>query len=375
MKKILLVILYLPLNLFCQNKYQVKFEKLYSEEKFKEIIETTPNKDWNSKTYYYKAMAYYMSNDDDNTIRYMDIALETKPVDHDMYYYKGMALFYKKEYQKSLPLIKKSIKLHSTEPAFYNSLGKVFYNLKEIDSSYTYFKKAVSFENPTIELYSSLAEICFEKEKYIEALNIYKKIIKKSKPNSEQYYSYLYNLAFTQQITKEYSNAEKNLNEILNTNPNDFQAKTKLIQVLIAQNKYADVYKLRDELYLEFKENKIPKESNNQFCFEQFDWKDNKVFAYENFKNPEDSKKGLFNKHQYFIYDKNGNYLYEINSESSFAVRLNKSIKYVLALKSKRGYQTFWKFGFKEIDYKTLKENVLKILNKEVKPEGSTIKN
>lgn len=375
MKKILLLILYLPLNLFSQNNYQANFEKLYSEEKFQEIINTKPHKDWNSKTYYYKAMAYFMSNDDDNTIKYMNIALKTKPVDHDMYYYKAMAFFYKKEYQKSLPLLKKSIELLPTEPAFYNSLGDVFYNLEEIDSSYVYYKKAVSFENPTIEYYSSLAEVCFNKEKYIEALNIYKKIIDKCEPNSKQYHSFLFNLAFTQQITKEYSNAEKNLNEILNTHPNDFQAKTKLIQVLIAQNKYSKVYKLRDELYLEFKQNKIPKESNNQFCFEQFDWKGNKIFAYENFKTPEESTEPLFNKHQYFIYDKNGNYLYEINSESSFAVRLNKSIKYVLALKSKKGYETFWKFGFKDTDYKMLKENVLKILNKEVKPEGSTIKN
>lgn len=375
MKKILLVILYLPLNLLCQNKYQVKFEKLYSEKKFQEIIDTKQSKDWNSKTYYYKAMAYYMTNDDDNTIKYMNIALETKPVDHDMYYYKGMAYYYKKEYLKSLPLLKKSIELLPNEPAFYNSLGKVFYNLKEIDSSYIYYKKAVSFENSTIESYSSLAEICFEKEKYIESLNIYKKIIKNCKPNSEQYYSFLYNIAFTQQITKEYLNAEKNLKEILNTHPDDFQARTKLIQVLIAQNKYDEVYKVRDELYIKYKQNKIPKESNNQFCFEQFDWKDYKVFAFENFKNPEDSKKVLFNKHQFFIYDKNGNYLYQINSESSFAVRLNESIKYVLALKNERGHQTFWQFGFKETDYKTLKNNILKILNSEVKPDGSTIKN
>lgn len=375
MKNLLLIILLLPLNLFSQSNYETEFKKLYSQEKYQEIINSKPNQDWNSKAYYYRAMSHYMNNDDDNTIKFMNIAIEKGPVDHDMYYYKAMSFFYKKEYEKSLPLLKKSIEMLPTEPAFYKSIGEVFYNLKEIDSSYLYIKKAISFENVTVDIYSSLAELCFELEKYSEALSIYKKIILESEPNSEQHHLFSYNISLIQQLTKEYENAEVNLIDILKIYPNDFQAKTKLIQVLIAQNKYDKAYKFRDELYLAYKQNELPNEFNDRFCFEQFDWNENKVFAYENFKNPEDSEETLFNKHQFFVYDKSGNYLYQINSESSFAVRLNKSIKYVLALKNERGYQTFWQFGFKETDYKTMKKNVLKILNRKVKPGSSTIIN
>jgi tetratricopeptide (TPR) repeat protein len=375
MKKILLIILLLPLNLIGQANYESELEELYSQKKYQEIIDLKTNQDWNGKSYYYRAMAHYMNNDDDNTIKFMNIAIEKGPIDQDMYYYKAMAFFYKNEYEKSLPLLKKSIEILPNESAFYESLGEVFYQLKEIDSSYIYLKKATTFEKATIETYSSLAEICFELEKYNEALKIYEKIIQESDQNSEQSHLFLYNVSLIQQLTKEYKNAETNLNKILEKYPNDYQAKTKLIQILIAQNKYNEVYKYRDELYLAFKQKELPTEFNDRFCFEQFDWNENKVFGYENFKSPEDSKETLFNKHQFYIYDKNGNYLYQINSESSFAVRLNESITYVLALKNERGYQTFWEFGFKETNYKTLKKNVLKILNQEVKPGSSTIIN
>ncbi len=365
----------MPLNLISQNNSKTDLEKLYSQEKYQEIIDLKPNQDWNGKAYYYRAMAHYMKNDDDNTIKFMNIAIEKGPVDHDMYYYKAMSFFYKSEYKKSLPLLKKSIEMLPDEPAFYKSIGDVFYNLKEIDSSYSYLKKAISFENATIDIYSTLAELCFEMEKYNEALTIYEKIIIESEPNSEQHHLYLYNISLIQQLAKEFENAEMNLNNILKIYPNDFQAKTKLIQVLVAQDKYDEAYKFRTELYLAYKQNELPPEFNDRFCFEQFDWNKNKVFGYESFKNPEDSEETLFNKHQFFVYDKNGKYLYQINSESSFAVRQNKSIEYVLALKNDRGYQTFWQFGFKEIDYKELKKNVLKILNQEAKPGSSTIIN
>lgn len=372
MKILQILILTFSISLLSQNDIESNFEKLYTQKQYEEIIQTKPTKDWNGKAYYYKAMSHYMTNDDDNTIKFMDMALNIGPIDHDMYYYKGMSLFYKEDYKKSLPLLKKSIELLPNEPAFYKSVGEVYYKLNEIDSTYAYLKKAVNLDNATIDVYSYFAETCFELKKYEEAFNYYKEIIEVVEPMTEQHHLYSYNLCLIEQLKNDYVNAEANLKKLISFYPNDYQAKAKLIQVLVAQNKYESAYRLRDELYLAYEQNKLPNEFKSRFCFEQFEWGDMKVFAYENFKNPEDSEKNIFNKHQFFIYDNEGNYLYEINSESSFAVRMNKDIKYVLALKNSNGFKTFWQFSFKETDYKFLKESVLKILNNEVKPGSST---
>lgn len=368
-KTFLLVLILSSLNNYCQES---NIEKLYDDKNYDSIVKIEISKESTAQEIYYKAMAHYMKEDEDNSIKYMDMAIKKGPVVSNMYYYKGMSYFYKKEYHKSIASIKKAIELRDDTPYFYSSLGDTYKVLNELDSAYINYKKSTLLPKATYDNFSSFGVICFNLKKFDEAMSSFKKAkdLTKDKPNKQIFYNF--NIGFIHQINKDYKSAETTFKEILKSNPNDYGAIAKLIQILIAQKKYTSIEEHKQKLYNAYADKKLPKDIKDSFCFEQFDWKGYKIFAYENYAEPEDTDSTLFNKHQYYVYNDKDEYVCEINSESSFIVRMKKGIKYVLALKNKNGFQTFWQFGFEKTDYKEMKKNVLAILSNKAKAGSSS---
>lgn len=370
MKKVIfLLLLLISTKQYCQES---DIEKLYDSKNYDAIVKLEISKESSAREIYYKAMAHYMKNDEDNCIKYMDIAIKKGPVVSNMHYYKGISYYFKKQYNDALASIKKAIELNQDDPYFYNGLGEIYTKINKLDSAYINYKKGSLLPKATYENFSSLGNTSFRLKKYDEALNAYNKAKELTKDKPEKQLFYLFNIGFIHQINKNYIRAENCFNEILKTHPDDYETITKLIQISIAQKKYSLAENYKQKLYKAYSDKKLPEHLNNRFCFEVFDWKEHTIFAYENYAEPEDSDSALFNKHQYYVYNEKEEYVCEVNSESSFAVRMHDGIKYVLALKNENGFQTFWKFGFAKTDYKTMKKNVLSILNQKVKPDAST---
>jgi hypothetical protein len=97
--------------------------------------------------------------------------------------------------------------------------------------------------------------------------------------------------------------------------------------------------------------------------------------GFENFKEPKGSSLQI--KHTYYIIDSNGDIDFEIRSETSVSIRSSSSNTfYILAKKKNGNFYSYWQFNYGEnVDYKKLKEDVIKILDDSVKPQSSTIKN
>jgi len=350
------------------------FNQLFKEEKYDNIIKYKPkkNEDLSAKALYYKGMAHYMKSEDDDAMRYIDLAIEKGPVDFDMFYYKGMLLFYANKFNESLPYFEKAITLLPEEPDFYAGKGEAYYSLGNKDSAIVYFEKASEFPNCKTRVFLLMGEIYLDLKNNENALTAYKTALGQLSQVDDSYQNCLFNLGLIQHLTGRLSEAKETFEKHISVYPTDYYAMAKLIQVYYSLSEFEMALLYKEKLYAAHKTNKLDIGMKEMFCFDQFIWNGKRVMAFENFDEPDDF---MFVKHHFFIMDDNGEIAYQIDSESSVAIRINGSKnKYVLCLVKDQSHFTYWQYIFNDnYKYPELKNAVLDILNEKVKPSASFI--
>jgi tetratricopeptide (TPR) repeat protein len=131
--------------------------------------------------------------------------------------------------------------------------------------------------------------------------------------------------------------------------PDDFETRTKLVQALYALGRY-DAAAPHRKRVLELK----PKD-RKEFCFDQFDVGENRVFAYETF----DATGDLYYLYTFKVTSPKGEILETVNLESSAIIREN-GILYVLGRNRREEHRTY-EYGWAELPaYADLKALVIK---------------
>jgi tetratricopeptide (TPR) repeat protein len=376
MKKILTIIaLIFTTSLFGQVDLTVTFKKMYNEKKYQDIVDFKLGKpdEIPAKALYYKAMAYYMTEQDDNALKYFDMAIEKGPVDYDMFYYKGKVLHYKGKFTESLPYFDKAIELLSKEPDFYAGKGYAFIELNQMDSALQCFEMASKLPKCTPSIFIELGELYQDKKKIEASLSAYKSALALITPTDEDYQRCLFNIGLSHQLLGNAELAKTAFEELYKQNPEDYRAIAKLIQAYFSMGEFDKAKPLKEILYNAYKSKKLPEIMSDKFCFDQFKWNDKTIMAFEFFDEKQDELLSV--KHKFYVTDGNGTIEWFIQSESSLVVRQTKG-KYILVAVKDSKYSSYWSYKFDEdFDYTPLKAQVLKILNNEIKPEGSTIIN
>lgn len=376
MKKLAALIYTLLLYSFSvgQTDLSHSFRELYNQKKYETIIKYKPRKgeDLTAKAHYYIAMSYFMLQQDDNALKYFDIALNQGPVDHDMFFYKGKTLFYKGKYQESIPLFDKAIELFPDEPDFYGGKGESYYALNQKDEALKCFVMATSYPKCKPRIFLMAAELYNEQNDLLNAIAAYQAALPKLEKTSNEYRSTLFNIGLLNQQSGNLEEARESFEQLISVNPKDYQGMAKLIQTHYALNQIDQALPYKAKLYEAYHKKQLPETMKVMFCFDQFTWNEKKVMAFEVFDEPDDI---LFAKHHFYILDPNGNIEYQIDSESSVGIRMNgPQHKYVLCLVKGTSHSTYYQYVFND-DYKynELKAAVLDILNEKTKPGASFI--
>lgn len=181
-----------------------------------------------------------------------------------------------------------------------------------------------------------------------------------------------FNLGLIQQLTGKTTEAKNTFEKHITLYPTDYQSFAKMIQIYYALEQFEKAAPLKTKLYAAHQNKQLNSDMEKQFCFDQFIWKGRRVMAFEKFAEPDDF---LFAKHHFYIMTDNNEIDYQIDSESSAAIRMSKSKnKYVLCLVKDQSHHTYWQYGFNDdYQYPDLKAAVLNILNENVKPAASFI--
>jgi tetratricopeptide (TPR) repeat protein len=336
---------------------------LYNQQQYDAVIKYKLGKKDNvpAKAWYYVAMAYYMKEDDKNAMKYMDVALETGPVDYDMFYYKGMILFYQKAYRESLPFFDKAIALLPNEPDFCASKAEAHRYLGDTLLAEEYFQRATRLPDCKPRVWILLAEVYQDLDKKEHAFNAYKTALTQLAVTDENYQTCLFNMGLLAQLSGKPVEAKDAFEKHVATYPKDFHAVSKLIQTYYALGEYDKAEPYKKIMHQAHKEKKLQKELENGFCFDQFKFNDSLVMVYENFDKEGDD---FLSRKIDFIITFRGEILYTISLETDALMSEDKKhAKFVLATYRGTMIRTHWQHVFIEpYKYPEVKLAVLELL-------------
>jgi tetratricopeptide (TPR) repeat protein len=271
------------------------------------------------------------------------------------------------KYEEAVKAFENALKINPNDTQSLSGIGDSYYNLKKNDLAINSYKKATEQINSPERPYSMIAQIYSdlgEKDKALEAYYVVKSKVSK---DSDSYINALFNIGLFESFKENYTKAETAFLEIIEINPNDYHAYSKLIQTFYSRKEYDKAKPYKDKLYQAYSNGKLSGNLNDMFCFDQFKWKNYNVLVFERYEENE-KKKDIYNKHIFYVQDDKNNTIFRVQTEfSPIAMELEKT-KYMLCA-SKEGTHYNSGLGFKDnnIDYDVLKSEAIKMMEKHIK--------
>ena len=375
MKKILLtlIICLLSLSNYAQEQITAELEKAYGEEKYDLIISEHSEKasEYPAKAIYYVGMAYYMKADDNNVLKLMDLSIKKDKTDPDAYFIKGMTLNYMGQFDKAIESFNKAIELDSSNSNYFSGLGDSYISQEKYEKALSAYITATKKNEPIDRPFTMIPQIYAELNQPDKALEAFYKSKETISKESDSYINALYNIGLYEFLNKDYDKSEIAYKELIELAPTDYNSYAKLIQVYYGKKEYEKAKPFKEKLYKAYEQGKLTDNLKSMFCFDQFDWNDKLILAYERFAVNEGK---LYYKHIFYVTNEKGETEFTIQTENSpISIELGYE-KYILGM-DKNGTHSTFNYGIKEdFDYDYLKKMVLKILNEEIKATASSRK-
>jgi tetratricopeptide (TPR) repeat protein len=359
------------LTIFAQDKVTTELKTLSDNKQFDKIIEqyTSNFNDYSAKSLYYIGLAYYIKEDDNNCIKFMNLSINKDPKDPASFYIKASTLNYMQKYDDAIKNFQSAINLKSDDAEFYSGLGDSYYNLEKLDLALEAYKKATEQKDCPDRPYSFVAQIYSDQknnDKALEAFYIAKSKIDKK---SNSYINALFNIGLLESLKGNYEKAEPAFVELLQLDPTDYHSYAKLIQIYYHKKEYDKAKPYKDKLYDAHKNGLLKDNLKDMFCYDQFKWDNKLIQAYERY---EESSKDIYNKHLFYVVNQDDKIEYRIQTEYSPISVEQGGAKYLLC-RTKGDTHSTYNIGFDDnFKYDDLKKSVIDILEEKVKPSATS---
>lgn len=376
MKKIVLAFIFVSLHLilFAQTDHSNELKTLYESNDYDKILNEFSDKvnELSAKSVYYVGMAYYMKQADAKCIEMMDLSIKKDHTDPDAYFIKGMTLNYLSQFDNAITAFKSAIKINSRSSDYYSGLGDAYVSINDFDKALNAYQESSKKENPIDRPFTMIPQIYSAQDKPEEALKSFYTAKENISKKGDSYITVLYNIGLLELLNDEYDKAQLALEELIKLYPEDYPSYSKIIQIHYAKKEYAKAIPYKKALYRAYENGVLKEQLSEMFCFDQFEWKDKLIQAFEKFEEKEGE---LYYKHLFYIVNKENEIEFRIQTENSpISIELGGA-KYLVGM-DKDGEHFTFNYSFdEEIDYDKLKETVLKILNDDIAPAASSRKN
>lgn len=356
---------------YCQTSSIIEVKELYAQDKFEEIITnyTEEDNEYDSEALYYIAMCYYIKQDDENCIKYIDLSIAKDKTNPKAFFVKGMTQNYLGDYNNGSKSFQKSIELDPSNGNTYCGLGDSYYNQNKLKKALKAYTTSIEKSNYPDRSYLMVPQVFNDLNQPDQALLGYYKAKEKISKETGSYMNCLFNIGLHELIRKDYSKAEIAFTELIEIEPNDQETLSKLIQVYYGQKEYSKVKPLKRRLYSVHARNKENGALEAMYCFDQFNLNGKQIKAYEKFDSPEGQ---IYYKHVFYILDDQGNIDYSVHTENSpISIELGGP-KYILG-KTKGNVHTTYAISFEEdFNYDDLKIAVIKIIDNKITASSSS---
>jgi len=355
------------LTIFAQDKITDELKSLMDNEQYDKVISQYASScnDCAAKSLYYIGLAYYMKEDDNNCLKFMDKAIVQDAKDPKPFYIKASTLNYMKKYDDAVKNFQSAIALKPDEAEYFSGLGDAYYNLEKLDLSLDAYKKATEQKDCPDRPYYYIAQIYADQkhnEKALEAFYVAKSKIPKE---SSSYQNALFNIGLLESLKGNYGKAEPAFVELLQLDPTDYHTYAKLIQIYYHSKEYDKAKPYKDKLYAAYKKGELKDNMKDMFCFDQFKWNDKLIQAFERF---EEGSNDIYNKHVFYVVNQDEKIEYRIQTEYAPISVEQGGSKYLLC-RTKGDTHSTYNIGFNDnFKYEDLKKSVIDILEEKVKP-------
>ncbi|CAI2766951.1 tetratricopeptide repeat protein [Flavobacterium collinsii] len=359
------------LTIFAQDKLTTELKTLSDNKQFDKIVEqyASKSKDYSAKSLYYIGLAYYMKEDDNNCIKFMNFSIDKDSKDPASFYIKASTLNYMQKYDDAVKSFQSAINLKSDDAEFYSGLGDSYYNLEKIDLALEAYKKATEQKNCPDRPYSFIAQIYSDQKNNDRALEAFYIAKSKIDKKSNSYINALFNIGLLESLKGNYEKAEPAFVELLQLDSEDYHTYAKLIQIYYYRKEYDKAKPYKDKLYEAHKKKQLKDNLKDMFCFDQFKWNDKLIQVFERY---EQGSKDIYNKHLFYVVNQNDKVEYRIQTEYSPISVEQGGVKYLLCLTKGDTHSTF-NIGFNDnLKYDDLKKSVIDILEEKVKPTATS---
>lgn len=360
---------------FAQDKITDELKALSDGKHYDKIIEQYASKseDFSAKSLFYIGQAYYIKEDDNNCIKFMDLSIAKDAKDPAPHYIKASTLNYMGKYNEAISHFQTAISLKPDDAVFYVGLGDSYYQLEKKDLALEAYKKATKQEKCPDIPYSMIAQIYSdlkENDKALEASYIARSKISK---NSNSYTNTLFNIGLLESLRGNHDKAEPFFLELIQLDPKNYHPYAKLIQIYYHRKEYDKAKPYKDKLYEAHKKGELKGDLKDRFCFDQFKWKDKLILAYERFEERNEKGIYIYDKHVFLVLDQEDNVEFTIQTEYSPLFEEHGEARYFLGMNKGHSHYSFG-IGFKKdnFEYDDLKKAVIDILEGKVSPGASS---
>ncbi|HEX2787331.1 MAG TPA: hypothetical protein VHP32_05440 [Ignavibacteria bacterium] len=388
MRKIILFFLLVLSNyVYSQSDPNKTLQALFEENKFQEVI-SEKNKynedEFDDKTLYEIGRSFFYLEDFNSAMSYFEKAYLKDPEFAAITYYIGLCYLFMNNENKALEKFNEAIAI-SENKQFY-IIEKIAL-LDETNRKEEAFALADSIYKADTALYTKgyfyLAKLyLLEKNDSKTALEILNEGKSKKDTENDFYLSILDMIGILEAEDKNYTVSNENLIELIKLDSTIYKAYPYIIRNYFALGNHDDASPYRKILYDAYEKGLLTdiKGLRKEYRFDEFKWKNYDVLAYETFAFPDPEKEYPFYKQTYYVYRENSDSLeFTIQTELLFGTGGDVEPIYVLGKSLRKDgvyyHATYGTLNFKEpVDYKKLKEGVLKVLNEEVSPTSSSTK-
>ena len=372
MKKIFtsLFLLIIIFNACSQTNKDVDIENLIALEQYQTIIENYADKDidtYSAKSLYNIGFSYYMLEDDDNSLKYMDLAINKDSTSPAPYFIKASIYTYMNRLEEAIPFFQKAINLETDKEKLarsYRYLGDSYYHLNKDDLALKTYYKAIEYDNSVATPYIMIAQIYSNQNQDDKALEAYYKGKENTSKESKSYITILFNIGLFEQGQGNYEKAEKAYKELIDIDSTDYHTYAKLIQIYNHNKEYDKATPLKEVLYSAHKEGLIQDENlSDMFCIDQFTHNGKRIQVFERYQEGDSQR--IYNKILFYILKENGELDFRIQTEYSPAAVAFGEAKYILCANKDNAHLNYG-IGFTDdSSYEKIKNTVIKILDKE----------
>ncbi|KOS05518.1 hypothetical protein AM493_05335 [Flavobacterium akiainvivens] len=354
-------IMAVALSSFAQDS-EAELIKLYENGQYQQIISQYANREsLSAQGLYFVGMSYYMTEDDANSIKFMDLSIKKDPEYEGAYFIKGSTLYYMGNYNDAIANFKEALK-RKQDPLFYSGLGDVYHKLNQLKPALEAYKQATQLPGCQPRSYYRVATIYNELNDSENSLKAFYTASEKIPGEDPLYVDVLFNIGLLEYLANRPDKAEPVFKKVLEAKPDDYPTYSKLMQVYYSTKQFDKAQPYKKMLYEAHKAGKLKGTPlSDMFCFDQFMHKGHRVMVFERYE--EGPKNNIFNKQVFYVHDSNSKVVMTVQNEySPVSVELGGTTYMLCASKGGAHYNSGLGFndGFK---YDDLKEVAVKMID------------